>query len=73
MRFTLSNRPSPNPGVGAVLSLVIPGAGQMYRGKVGAGLFWLIVIPISYLLFFPVGLILHILCICDAYKEIRAF
>jgi TM2 domain-containing membrane protein YozV len=36
-------RPTRHPGVAAVLSLVIPGAGQMYRGDIGAGFIWLVV------------------------------
>ena len=34
-----------NPGVAAVLSLVIPGVGQFYNGDFLRGLFWLIVTP----------------------------
>ena len=34
-----------HPGVAAVLSLVIPGVGQIYNGDFVRGLFWLIVTP----------------------------
>ncbi len=34
-----------NPGVAAVLSLVIPGVGQIYNGDFLRGLFWLIITP----------------------------
>ena len=34
-----------DPGVAAVLSLVIPGVGQFYNGDFLRGLFWLIVTP----------------------------
>jgi hypothetical protein len=37
----------PSPGVAAVLSLVIPGAGQLYRGRVLSGLLWLLIPPHS--------------------------
>jgi TM2 domain-containing membrane protein YozV len=33
------------PGTAAVLSLVIPGVGQIYNGDFLRGLFWLIVTP----------------------------
>jgi TM2 domain-containing membrane protein YozV len=33
------------PGVAAVLSLVVPGVGQIYNGKFLRGVFWLIVTP----------------------------
>ena len=34
-----------NPGLAAVLSLLIPGVGQIYNGDLLRGLFWLIVTP----------------------------
>ena len=34
-----------NPGLGAVLSAVLPGLGQFYNGDFLRGLFWLIVTP----------------------------
>lgn len=34
-----------NPGLAAVLSLVIPGVGQIYNGDFLRGIFWLIVTP----------------------------
>ena len=33
------------PGVAAVLSLLIPGVGQIYNGDFLRGIFWLIVTP----------------------------
>lgn len=55
-----------SPGVAAVLSLVIPGAGQMYKGDVGAGFAWLIGTVIGYVAFIVPGLIAHILCVVSA-------
>lgn len=34
-----------NPGIAAVLSLVLPGVGQFYNGDFLRGIFWLIVTP----------------------------
>lgn len=34
-----------NPGVAAVLSVIIPGVGQIYNGDILRGVFWLIVTP----------------------------
>ena len=34
-----------NPGVAAVLSVLIPGVGQIYNGDFLRGIFWLIVTP----------------------------
>jgi len=55
-----------NPGVAAVLSLVIPGAGQMYKDHIGAGILWFIFIVGGYSLFIIPGLVLHLLCIFNA-------
>lgn len=55
-----------SPGVAAVLSLFIPGVGQMYKGRAADGVIWLIFTPIGYVLFILPGLILHIICIIDA-------
>lgn len=55
-----------NPGVAAVLSLVIPGAGQMYRGKIGEGIVWLIIVVLGYVFLIIPGLLLHLCCIISA-------
>lgn len=34
-----------DPGLAAVLSLVVPGVGQVYNGDFLRGIFWLIVTP----------------------------
>lgn len=58
--------PKWNPGIAAVLSLVIPGAGQMYKGQVPNGVAWLICTLIGYGAFVVPGFILHIFCIIGA-------
>lgn len=55
-----------SPGVAAVLSLVIPGAGQIYKGQLGVGLLWLFFVTVGYLLMIVPGLLLHIICIATA-------
>jgi hypothetical protein len=55
-----------SPGVAAVLSLVIPGAGQMYKGQVGQGIAWLLGVILGYAFFIVPGLILHLSCIVTA-------
>ncbi len=55
-----------NPGIAALLSLVIPGAGQMYKGQVFNGLVWLVVVVIGYVVFVIPGLVLHLFCIIGA-------
>lgn len=52
-----------SPGVAAVLSLVIPGAGQIYKGQIFNGLFWMLVVVIGYIAFIIPGAIMHLFCI----------
>ena len=54
------------PGIAAVLSLIIPGAGQMYKGQIGTGIFWLIITTLGYCFFIIPGIILHLVCIVSA-------
>jgi hypothetical protein len=58
----------PSNGTAAVLSLFIPGAGQMYKGKVGTGILWLVFTILGYFLFIIPGLFLHFVCIFDAHS-----
>ncbi len=67
-----SNIPTPpklNSGTAAVLSLFFPGAGQIYRGKIGKGIFWFIIVVIGYFSFVIPGIIFHISCIYNAYSS----
>lgn len=59
-------RRNPSNGVAAVLSLVIPGTGQMYKEHVGAGIVWLIAVLISYVALGPFGFLVHLACIFQA-------
>ena len=34
-----------NPGVAAVLSLILPGVGQFYAGRWGWGIVWFLITP----------------------------
>lgn len=55
-----------SPGVAALLSFLIPGAGQMYKGQVGTGLIWFFAVGFGYVLFIFPGMILHLICIVMA-------
>lgn len=54
-----------SPLVAILLSLIIPGLGQLYKGQVLSGLVWFIVVLLGYLLIIP-GLVLHVCCIVGA-------
>lgn len=61
---TRGGRPA-NPGLAAVLSLIVPGAGQLYTGNIISGLLWFILVTAGYTLVLP-GLFLHLVCIALA-------
>jgi TM2 domain-containing membrane protein YozV len=54
-------------GVAAVLNLLIPGAGQMYKGRIAEGLVWLIFVAIGYILFIMPGIVLQLFCVARAW------
>ena len=64
---------SPNPGVAAVLSALIPGLGQVYAGRIGAGAVWLLVTMVAYRAILIPGFLFHLFCIYSAYESARSF
>jgi len=69
-----------SPGVAAILSLLIPGLGQIYVGRVGRGLLILfIVMPLTFviasltLIFVFLPLIIWIWQIFDAYNLAKKY
>ena len=52
--------------VAALLSLLIPGLGQVYKGQPLNGLVWLLFTVAGYAAFIVPGVVLHILCILGA-------
>ncbi len=46
-------------GIAVLLSVLIPGGGQLYKGDVISGIFWLLFTSFFYGLFLPAGFILH--------------
>jgi TM2 domain-containing membrane protein YozV len=61
-----------NPGVAAVLSLIIPGVGQIYNGDFLRGIFWLIVTPGFWV--FSAGLFgwpFHLISAYTAYRRAK--
>lgn len=61
-----TTQPKWNAGVAALLSFVLPGAGQMYKGQLGDGIAWLMFIAIGYATSIVPGLLLHLICIIGA-------
>jgi hypothetical protein len=54
-----------SPVLAGVLSLVVPGAGQLYTGNVLSALLWFVLVTAGYTLILP-GLFLHLFCIAFA-------
>ena len=59
-----------NPVIAGLLSLIIPGLGQVYKGQIIRGVLWLCVVGLAHLLFwwfFDIpGIIMHTLCVLNA-------
>jgi TM2 domain-containing membrane protein YozV len=56
----------PNAAVAATLSLLVPGAGQLYAGRPLSGLVWFVVVTLGYLMLIVPGVLLHIVCVASA-------
>lgn len=63
--LALRGRREASPGLAALLSLFLPGAGQIYTGRVLAGVLWFLLVSAGYTLLLP-GLFLHLWCIASA-------
>jgi len=55
-----------SPVIAMLLSLLIPGLGQIYKGQPINGLIWFVLTAIGYVFFIIPGLILHFCCIIGA-------
>lgn len=59
-------QPKWNKGVAGLLSFLIPGAGQIYKGKPIAGMLWFVLTLIGYAAFIIPGIFLHVMCVVMA-------
>ncbi len=50
----------------AIWSMMLPGLGQMMKGKIMPGLIWALLVATGYFSYFWPGLTLHAFCILDA-------
>lgn len=58
--------PGIDPGIAAILTLFVPGLGQMCQGRVFTGLVTLPMVLLGYMLFIVPGLVLHLVAVVDA-------
>ncbi len=61
-------RRPPSPGLAAVLSVLLPGLGQVYSGRLLAGALWFGLTWLSYWAVLIPGFLVHALCIWSAYQ-----
>jgi hypothetical protein len=55
----------------ALMSLLIPGAGQIYKGRTLAGVIWLVVVGAAYWAVGAPGLMVHLMCVVTAGSAAR--
>ncbi len=67
-RELVGHRP-PSPGISAVLSVLIPGLGQVYCGRLLAGGLWFLGTAIAYSAVLLPGFLVHALCVWSAYRS----
>jgi TM2 domain-containing membrane protein YozV len=62
-----------DPGLAALLSLLIPGVGQIYNGRWLRGLFWLVVTPGFWIgTGGTLGWVLHFISAYTAYRYAKS-
>ena len=64
---------APHPGIAAVLSVLIPGLGQVYTGRLLAGGVWFLAAAFSYSALLLPGFLVHALCVWSAYLGARGW
>ncbi len=57
-----------DPGIAALMSFIIPGAGQIYCGRIGRGLAFLFGTALGLVLLVIPGLLIYLFNIYDAYR-----
>ena len=62
-------RHAPHPGIAAVLSVLIPGLGQVYAGRLLAGGLWFLATGLAYWAIVVPRFVFHALCIWSAYRS----
>jgi TM2 domain-containing membrane protein YozV len=63
----------PSPGLAAVLSVVIPGLGHIYAGRLGAGFVWFLASAFGYWAILVPGFLIHVASVYFAYQAAKDF
>jgi len=61
-------RREPTPGISAVLSVLIPGLGQVYNGDLLSGALWFLGTAIAYSAVLLPGFLVHAFCVYSAFR-----
>lgn len=64
-------RRGPSPGIAAVLSVLIPGLGQVYNGRLASGAIWFLAASFGYWAILVPGLLIHAASVWTAYQGAR--
>jgi TM2 domain-containing membrane protein YozV len=67
----IATRHAPSPGLSAVFSVLLPGLGQVYSGRLLAGALWFLATSLSYWAILLPGFLVHALCVWSAYQSAR--
>ena len=67
----LIEHPAPSPGIAAVCSVVVPGLGQVYAGRLLAGGLWFLGTAAAYSMVLVPGFLVHALCVWSAYHSAK--
>lgn len=59
-------RQAPNAATAAILSIIVPGAGQLFTGRPLSAIAWFVLVSMGYLLLIVPGVLLHVLCVASA-------
>ena len=64
---------APSPGLAAVLSVLIPGLGHVYAGRLLAGLVWFLATGFGYWAILVPGFAIHVASVYFAYQAAKDF
>jgi hypothetical protein len=64
-------RRGPHPGIAAVLSVLLPGLGQVYAGNLLSGALWFLATGFAYWVVVVPGFLCHAFCIWFAYRSAK--
>jgi TM2 domain-containing membrane protein YozV len=74
MQFDADDLPlpqAPHPGIAAVLSVLVPGLGQVYCGRLLAGGLWFVATSLAWWMILVPGFLVHAVCVVCAYQDAK--